>query len=109
MAQLSVQSIVRTGLEPTLSAAAAGGDQFLNTVGRTFLLVKDNAPGDGVVVTIDIQKTYAGQAVADPTISIGVGEERMIGPFDKAWEDDSGNVQFTYDSETNVTVGAVKI
>ena len=55
MATLTAQPIVRSGLNPTMAAADAGGDKFANVDGRIFLFV-ENANASTIVVTLDIQK-----------------------------------------------------
>ena len=48
-------------------------------------------------------------AVADRTVSIPAGEERMVGPFQAATYNDSGGlVQLTYDGVTSVTIAIIK-
>ncbi len=108
MAVLTPQTIVRTGLLPSLASAGASGDKFANTRGRTFLYVI-NGQGDAMVLTLDITSTVDGAAVVDPTISLAAGEARFVGPFDQRYEDSAGDINFSYDDETSVTVAAIKL
>ena len=107
MATLTVQTISRTGLEPSYAAAAAGGDEFANT-GDEFLHIK-NGDASSHTVTIETPGNVDGLAVADRAVAVGAGEERMIGPFPTSVYNDSGDlVQLTYDAVTAVTVAIVK-
>lgn len=108
MAELTVQIIARTGLEPTFAAAAAGGDTFVND-GRTFLWVK-NADVDAMNVTINSLDNCDQGFDHDPAVEVTNAEERLIGPFPTGrFNDSSGQVSVTYDDETSVTVAVVKL
>lgn len=107
MATLTAQSIVRTGLDPTYSACAAGGDEFVNN-GDEFIHIKNGHTAEQTV-TITTPATVDGLAVADRAVAIPNGEERIIGPFPKATYDDSaGKVQLTYDAVTSLTIAVLK-
>ena len=107
MATLTVQTISRTGLEPTYGSAAAGGDEFANS-GDEFIHIK-NGDASSHTLTIETPATVDGLAVADRTVSIPAGEERMVGPFQAATYNDSGGlVQLTYDGVTSVTIAIIK-
>lgn len=113
MATLSVQSIVRTGLNPSLTAAAEAGDAFAND-GKTFLRVKNAHASAARTVTITSQLPAGavpqGTAKTDLTVSVTATQERWIGPFDPAaFNDSNGRVVVTYDDEADVTVGAFKL
>jgi len=110
MAELSVQEITRSGLAPTYSAAASGGDSFPHGA-MTFFHVK-NGDTSSHDVTFASQINSAGQGLepADLVVTIPDGGEKMIGPFsDRAFEDADGNVQVSYDATTSVTVAALTI
>ena len=48
--------------------------------------------------------------MADPTVTISQAKEYIIGPFASGIYNDATNlVQFTYDSEVNLTVAAVRV
>lgn len=81
--ELTVQTAVRTGLNPTMTAATADGHAFDNSTGKVMLYVK-NGSGVDTTVTIDIPVTVDGQAVTDKAVVVTAGEERLIGPFIKA-------------------------
>lgn len=107
MAELTVQEITRDGLTPSMENAASEGDSFNNN-GRTFLWIKDTGT-TAPTVTIEIQETVDGQGVTDPTVAVGSGEERLIGPFPTSiYNDDDDLVQVSYDDETDVEVAAIR-
>lgn len=107
MATLVVDTITRDGLNPTMVAAAGGGDQFANT-GKEFVEV-DNADAAPMTATFVTQKTVDGQAVGDRAVTVPAGERRIIGPFDPSvYNDSNGNLQITYSAVTSVTVGVRK-
>ena len=108
MATLTVQNIVRTGLEATYASASAGGDQFLNPTGDIILHVVNGLTD--CVVTVVTQETVDGLAVADQTVTVTANEERIMGPYPPDYyNDSSGYVQITYDDESNVTIAALKV
>lgn len=109
MATLTVQtSNLTSGLEPTYASAAGGGDQFANS-GKEFLHVK-NGGGGAVTVTIDSQTNCNFGHDHNIAVSVGAGEEWILGPFPKSrFNDSSGLVQITYSGVTSVTVAVIKI
>jgi len=107
MATLTAETISRSGLEPTHNAADAGGDEFANT-GDEFIHVT-NGSGGAITVTIETGGTVDGLAIADRTVSVPAGEERLIGPFPKStYDDGDGLVQLTYSAVTSLTVAVLK-
>ena len=113
MAALTVQPIIKSGLEASFAAADVGGDSFTND-GRTFLFVKNGATD--VVVTITAQTTSATKpgfgdiTLTNEVVTVTAGTEQMIGPLEQAiFNDASGLAQVTYDDTTNVTVAAVRL
>lgn len=108
MAVLTVQSIALAGTIPTYAAPAALANEFAND-GRTFLHVK-RAGGGTVVVTLTTPGTIKGVAIADPTVTVGSGSEKMIGPFDPSiFNASDGNVDFACDATTGVTLAVVRL
>lgn len=108
MAQLSVQEIDHTGLNPSHAAADGGGDTFENpdVKGRTFLWVK-NGDTSGKTVTFDSTESCNQGFDHDVQVTVPAGEDRLIGPFDR---DRFGNpVSASYDDVTSVTVAAVRL
>jgi hypothetical protein len=108
MATISVQTIVKGGLTPTFSAAAAGGDQFRLNDKNDIYWIK-NGSGGSVTVTFITQATTDGLAVADRAISVPAGAERVVSDLDpQVYRDANGYCQVTYSAVTSVTVGAFR-
>lgn len=110
MAELSVQSISRDGLNPSLSSASSGGDKFLWDA-RRFIEV-DNASASSIDVTVVSQYSSDPQGLSssDLTVAVPDGERRLIGPFsDRAFEDGDGYVNITYSSTSSVNVGVFEV
>lgn len=109
MATLTPQVVVLTGITPTLVAAEAGGDEFVNS-GRDFIHIK-NTNAAAIDVTINSQ-TDCNQGVDhDAVVNIpATTGEKFIGPFPKDRFDDAANkVQITYSAVTDVTIGIVRL
>lgn len=104
MATLTVATVSRAGVDLGAAAAAAGGDEFVNT-GKEILYIKDTA-GGGLTLTIATPGTSDGLAVAERTVVIANNEEKLIGPFQPTglYNDGDGRVQLTYSDVTGVTV-----
>ena len=106
-----------TVLAPTKSAftdlapasCAAGGDQFLND-GRTICYFK-NTNATTRTVTIATSGTVEGIAIADIAVTVAQNEERIIGPFNPAYfNDSSGYIQLTYSGvATLLTVAVIRV
>lgn len=109
MAELTPQVIVLAGITPTLVAAEAGGDEFVNS-GRDFIHIK-NGDASPITVTVNSQ-TDCNQGVdhdVEVVVPASTGE-KFIGPFPKDRFDDAANkVQITYSAVTSVTVGIVRL
>lgn len=108
MADLTVQKVVLTGLNPSYEAAAAGGDAFVNS-GRTFIHVKNGGAGS-IDVTVDSQTPCSQGYDHDAVVAVPAGEERMIGPFTKErFNDNDEKVQIAYSGVTSVTIAAIEV
>lgn len=114
MAALSIQSIVETGIVPSFTAAAGGGDTFVND-GNVYLHVK-NGGGGSITVGITAQKTSAtvpGRGTltkANGGGAVAAGAEKLFGPFPPtSFNNASGQCAVTYTAVTSVTVGAFKL
>jgi len=117
-AVLTVQPTVRTGLNPSYTAAAADGHAFDNTTQRVMLHVK-NSGGGAVVVTIDcVIATLDGLTIPNLQVTVPAGNERFIGPFPKDLytQDDSAgatgleNAVFVdTDTQTGITYAAIRL
>lgn len=105
---LTVQEMTIAGLQVAFTAATAtDGDSFLND-GNTYLHVK-NGGGSPITVTIQTPVTYGGIALADPTVTVTNGTEKVIGPFRKdIFNQTDGKVYFGCDAVTSVTVAAIR-
>ena len=108
---LTVLQVIQAGLNPAYTAAnsvANGGNMFPNT-GDAFLHVK-NGSGSSINVTVDIPGLVAGMAISDLVVAVPAGGERMIGPFDPTWCNQSdGKVYVDFSAVTTVTVAAIKL
>lgn len=105
MAALTVQNIVRAGLEASYSAVLTAGNTFTNDGQRTFIHVVNGSTA--MVVTIATPATADGLAVADRTVSVGANEEHFIGPFPIAVY--GTTVTVTVDDQTDGTMAALKV
>lgn len=107
---LTVQDVVRTGLEATYAAANGDGNSFNNT-GREILHIKNGATD--CVVTVQTPRTVDGQAVTARTVTVTATEERFIGPFPPAIFNQGGSngdvVFVDYDDVSNVTVAVIRV
>lgn len=108
MAVLTVTTVDRAGVTLTGAAAAGGGDSFPNT-GVEYAIFKNTSGGD-ITVTLDIQSTVDGQAVADRTVVIpATTGHKVVGPFPPStYNDANGRVNFAYSGVTNLTVLVLK-
>jgi hypothetical protein len=110
MAALTVENIGLAGIEPTLVAAAGGGDTFSNDGVATFLVV-DNASGGAIVLTFDDTGSVSPLAAktfdADVEVSVGAGAVAYIGPF--ALSRFTKTVAISYSGVTSLTVGALRL
>lgn len=102
MAVLTVSTAVLAGalLGATAANTGTAGDEFLND-GRVVLYAK-NTSGGAVVVTIDAQ-SIRGISFVDPTVSLDNGAEKVIGPFNPQYfNNSSGYLAFTVDGALSV-------
>ncbi|NIU01084.1 MAG: hypothetical protein GWN01_09210 [Nitrosopumilaceae archaeon] len=113
MADLTVQEISQTGLNPSFAAAAAGGDSYLND-DRTFFVIK-NADASSHTVTLTAQRTtfeitgFGTVTFSDIVVAVPASEERWIKAPPAVYNDGNGKVQATYDAVTSITVGVIKM
>lgn len=112
-ADLATQEISNLGLAPAYAAAAGGGDKIVGPDADTFLHVK-NGSGVSVTVTVATPGKAAGTGgldIADVSVAIPAGQERMIGTFPAelyANPADAGKAAVTYSAVTTVTVGVFR-
>lgn len=111
MAELSVQRIVLTGLNPTYAAAAGGGDNFLND-GRTVIHVKNGGAGP-ITVTADGANPDQWGVTGndhDAAVSVPNAGERIIGPFRRdRFNDANSKVNLAYSGVTSVTIAVLQL
>lgn len=107
MAELTVQTIVRAGLNPAYSAAAPGGDSC-KTGPRTFLHLK-NGHSAPQTVTVVTPGTVEGLAVADLAVAVPNAGERIIGPISDVFRGAGGLADITYSGTTLLTIAAIRI
>lgn len=112
---LAVQSVTRSGLNATYTAATVDGHAFDNTTEKVFLHVKNQNAGT-IVVTIQTPITVDGLAVPDRTVSIPTASERFIGIFPKEFYSQNDvalslpqAVYVNTDVQASVTYAAVKL
>lgn len=111
MATLSVQSVSKTGLSPTYTSAAGGGDK-VKPGDHTWIHVR-NGGGSSVTVTVDDTKTAApdGYTAFDPDLEVVIepGGNRHIGPLPETrFRGDDGLVHITYSGVSSVTIAALR-
>lgn len=110
---LTVQPVTIAGATPSYAAANVDGHAVANT-GHEFLHVK-NGGGAPITVTIVTPLTVGGRAVADDTVTVPNGGERMIGPFSQTAHShpsgsaDASEVHVNFSAITSVTVAAFKV
>lgn len=106
---LDVQTLSRDGIDPSYEAANADGEEVANS-GRMFIHVQ-NGGGGSITVTIQTPGTVDGLAVADREVSIGAGNDKMIGPFPPAtYNQDPGETDTVYvdfSGVSSVTIAAL--
>ena len=108
MSVLAAQPVLLSGLAPVLTAAAGGGNQFINS-GTEFLFVR-NAHASPITVTINSIAPCNQGFDHDVVVSVPNGADRFIGPFPKSrFDDANGQVQITYSVVTALTVAVVRV
>jgi len=89
---LTTQESSRDGVVPTATAIPADGVSFKNN--NVEFLLLNNTHTATVVVTIKTDFTADGLAIADRTITMGIGEERIVGPFPSSpYNKDGGDIE----------------
>jgi len=117
MAALTINEIDDDGLDYSgaLAAADAGGDTIKEDGTQRSFLAVDNGGGSEITVTITAQDTKVdapgvGEVdIADMSVAVPAGEDRLIGPFPSAFINDSGNVEVGYSDVTSVSVAALRL
>ena len=107
---VTVQETDRDGLSPTYVAAdATDGHEF--TGSQNEVIHVKNANASAVTMTIITNMTQDGLAVADKTISIPAGEERICGAWlSSVYHGSSASlVQFDFSIDPSITFSVFKI
>lgn len=108
MAVLAATPVTRAGAALTLTAAAAGGDEFPADT-RTLFFVR-NGSASPITVTLVTPGTSGGLALEDPTVTVPAGGDRLInGLGDDAFKNTNGRVGVTYSAVATVTVGVFQV
>jgi hypothetical protein len=114
MAVIAIQTVVDTGITPTLAAATSSDTVQDDGQARTYLEVV-NGGGGSINVTIPSQQANVQVpgvgvlTVADIVVAVTNGQRRFIGPFSRAYINASGNVTVNFSGITSVTVGAFRV
>jgi hypothetical protein len=111
MADVAPTTSATAGATLTFAAASAGGDKLTPNTGREVLIVR-NSGGSSRTVNLQwgVGGVVDGVAPAARQITVAAGATRVIGPFNPVYyEDADGKVAFTYSSEADLTIAAVKI
>lgn len=108
MAELAVQTAVKTGVVPTLNAVSAS-DEFSND-GRTILWVT-NGSGGSLTVTIVSQNTIdTDLAIADRTVTLTTGQVKVLGPYATThYNDADGMCTLQFSATTSVTCAVISV
>ena len=109
MATLTVQSTSLAGDALTVTAAASGGDEFVNTGREMFYVV--NASASARTVTFTGQNASNFNVTSNSAVALTGSSTWTIGSFSKDWFNDANEKgQVTYsDSAANLTVAVIQM
>lgn len=113
MAELILQDVDSGGAQLTLESAASGGDTIDNTSGNVLLFVK-NGSASSVDITVTAQTTstqkggFGTLSKSDTVQAVAAGAEAIIGPFERAFNNSSSQVEVSYSDATSVEVAAIR-
>lgn len=106
MATLTATTAAVAGTTFTPASAAGGGDKFLN-YGNERLYIK-NGGGGSITLTITPGGTPGGLTITPVTVTVAAGAEKIVGPFNPQYfNDSSGYVNLTYSGVSSVTVAVI--
>lgn len=110
--ELTVQNSDFNGLDIVFSNAAAGGNYFYNTSAKNaYLYIKNDSGGD-IVLTIYNNSKCNYWHYHNYSITIGAGEETIIGSFccnRERYNDRENKIFLWYDGVTSLTIAAINI
>lgn len=108
MALVNPQQIDVDGLEIALSAASAGGDEFIP--GDDVMLYIVNASAGAITATVVTPGTVQGQPIGDVAIVVDAGERRIAGPFPRQhFAGPDGRADLTWSAPASVTFAVLKL
>ena len=99
---LTKQSIVTTGLAPSMQAMATADNYTVANADELVFFYIDNQNAGTATVTIATPFTKDGLALAELTATLATTTQKMMGPFSKAYYNDS-------DGKLSVTVDVVTV
>lgn len=107
MANLSRQGSASAAITYSPATSGAGGDVYTNS-GKERVHVR-NAGGSPCVVTVHrpVLCNFNFSHDTGTTVSVPAGADRVLGPFDKSYNDGTGKAKLTYDQVTSVTVALI--
>lgn len=113
MATIAVQTYNESGTDLTMSSAAGGGDQFVNTGKEVIIIYNGDASGKTVTVTAQTtsftDSKYGSSVKEDQDVTVSAGGVAIMGPFPRqAFNDGSGYVQITYSAVTSLEVAVAR-
>jgi hypothetical protein len=104
----TAQSVITTGLSPTLSAVSASGDLYVNTGYE--VIYATNAESSANTITIAATKKCDYGEMHDKVISIGAGSTIVAGKFETRWYNNvSDKVTMTYATASGLTLGVLQV
>lgn len=106
MALLSPQVIAVTGIKPTMTAAAGGGDTIAPA--DDLILMVTNGDASAKTVTLVRPGTEFGQNNPDVARSVPAGETWLI-RVPREFADTDGLIDVTYSAVTSVTVALLTV
>jgi len=110
---LARQQINVDGLMNTQTAIDATDDYHFAFDNKTFLHIVNGAGGASVVTFFITQPGRGGTVIADEVVTVGAGDEEMIGPFPDVYGAlagvSPGLVHFQQDQAASVTAGVYRV
>ena len=113
MATIAARKIIEGGLASSLSTAATGGDEFVNT-GVEFIRIR-NDKTDSTVYTVRVtaqttsikHPTYGTVSKSNTDVVVNAGADAYIGPFKQGvWNDTNNKVQISYRTGSTYASGS---